>query len=71
MVELCASQLRMGFAGPVGFDWTAVRMVAHDMGIETPPAFWRKIRAVENAMLAVDSKRQRDAEARARAACRK
>lgn len=58
VVELCSSQLRMGFAGPVGFDWNAVGRVAGDLCIDTPPAFWRKIRAVENAMLAVSSKAQ-------------
>lgn len=45
-----ATQLRTGFGGTIGFDYGALRILADDYGFETSPAFWRKVRAVENVI---------------------
>lgn len=45
-----ATQIRTGFGGTIGFDYVALKTLADDFGFETSPAFWRKVRAVENVI---------------------
>ena len=45
-----ATQIRTGFGGTIGFDYMALKTLAEDFGFETSPAFWRKVRAVENVI---------------------
>lgn len=45
-----ATQIRTGFGGTIGFDYVALKTLAEDFGFETSPAFWRKVRAVENVI---------------------
>ena len=52
VLQACSTQARYaGMGGFVGLDYVAVGMIAESFGIETPPAFWRKVRAVEDVML--------------------
>ena len=52
VLQACGTQARWaGMGGFAGLDYVAVGMVAQSFGIETPPAFWRKVRAVEDVML--------------------
>lgn len=52
VLQACSTQARYaGMGGFAGLDYVAVGMVAESFGIETPPAFWRKVRAVEDVML--------------------
>ena len=52
LLRACSTQMRYaGMGGFVGLDYAVIRMLAQDFGIETPPAFWRKARAVEEVML--------------------
>ncbi len=52
VLQACSTQARYaGMDGFAGLDYVAVGMVAESFGIETPPAFWRKVRAVEDVML--------------------
>lgn len=45
-----ATQLRAGFGGTIGFDYTALKLLADDYGFTTSPALWKKVRAVENVI---------------------
>lgn len=57
---LCRSQMRMGFSGPIGFDWNVVEKVARIMDLKIDEEFYRKIEAFEGGMMeetAKDSER--------------
>lgn len=45
------TQMRAGGFGVLGFDYTALRMVASTLGIPIRPATLRKIQAVEQVIL--------------------
>ena len=45
-----ATQIRTGVGGTIGFDYVALKTLAEDFGVETSPAFWRKVRAVANVI---------------------
>jgi hypothetical protein len=47
MLTLGGTQARIGMGGFAGYDYLALARLADDMGIDTSPALWRKVRAVE------------------------
>lgn len=50
--------------GVVGFDYVALARLADDLAVETPPAFWKKVRAVEVVMARAQRKQQERTAAR-------
>ena len=48
---LCRSQMRMGFSGPVGFDWNVLEWFAPTMELTTDEEFYRKVEAFESGMI--------------------
>ena len=51
LLVLGGTQTRTGgLGGFAGFDYLALARLADDMGIDTSPALWRKVRAVEGAV---------------------
>ena len=61
-----STQVRASFGGFVGYDYTALRVLARDLGIQTTPGLWRKVQAVEMAQRQIAEKQAKDAEKRAR-----
>ena len=52
VLQACSTQVRYaGMGGFVGLEYQAIAMVAESFGVDTSPAFWRKVRAVEDVML--------------------
>lgn len=51
-----STQVRSSFGGFVGYDYTALRVLAHDLGIQTTPGLWRKVQAVEMVLREVAEK---------------
>ena len=48
LLQAGATQLRMsGIGGPIGFDYTALALVADSLGVDLTPGLWKKVRAVE------------------------
>ena len=50
LLTLGGTQARIGMGGFAGYDYLALARLADDMGIETSPALWRKVRAVEGSV---------------------
>lgn len=51
LLQAGATQLRMsGMGGPVGFDYTALALVADSLGVDLTPGLWKKVRAVETVI---------------------
>ena len=51
LLQAGATQLRMsGMGGPVGFDYSALALVAEAFGIDLTPGMWRKVQAVETVI---------------------
>ena len=57
-----STQVRSSFGGFVGYDYTALRVLAHDLGIRTTPGLWRKVQAVEMVLREVAEKQAKEAE---------
>lgn len=67
LLQAAATQLRMsGMGGPIGFDYTALALVAEAFGIDLTPGMWRKVQAVEAVILRNAAKRAEEAQAAAR-----
>lgn len=53
LLQAAATQLRMsGMGGPIGFDYTALALVAESLGVDLTPGLWKKVRAVETVIRA-------------------
>lgn len=53
LLQAAATQLRMsGVGGPIGFDYTALALVAESLGVDLTPGLWKKVRAVETVLRA-------------------
>ena len=51
LLQAAATQLRMsGMGGPIGFDYTALALVADSLGVDLTPGLWKKVRAVETVI---------------------
>ena len=50
LLQAGATQLRMSGMGPVGFDYSALALVAEAFGIDLTPGMWRKVQAVETVI---------------------
>lgn len=59
-----STQVRSSFGGFVGYDYTALRVLAHDLSIPTTPGLWRKVQAVEMVIRQAAEKRQEAEKAR-------
>lgn len=58
LLQAGATQLRVaGMGGTIGFDYVALALVAESLGIDTSPAIWRKVRAVEMVIRQNEAKR--------------
>ena len=67
LLQAAATQLRMsGMGGPIGFDYTALALVADSLGVDLTPGLWRKVRAVETVIRTISAKRADEAQASAR-----
>jgi hypothetical protein len=60
VLQAGCTQVRVaGFGGTIGFDYNALKILADCMGVETPPAFWMKVRAVENVIRKLEAKEEK------------
>ena len=61
LLQAGATQIRTGgMGGFIGFDWTALRLLAEDYGFDTSPALWKKIRAVEAVVTRNEAKKMKE-----------
>lgn len=61
-----ATQVRTSPGGFVGYDYTALKILARDMGIQTTPALWSKVQVVESVTREKAEQQARQEQQRAR-----
>jgi hypothetical protein len=53
VVALARRQLRVGFSGACGLDFTVIARLADDCGVRTDAEWWRMVALVEDELMAV------------------
>lgn len=66
LLQVASTQVRVGMNGFIGFDYSALALVAEAFGIDLTPGMWRKVQAVEAVIRRNAAKRAEEAQAAAR-----